>query len=232
VYVASRGPLWERYQKLKNEAAALIRALPEWVPLSQHLADSFKAVTIDLETEFANPLILDPARIEDRLKQLQSVMWTAQAFPTTRDGFTHSIEDLRQRVVRNGGDDDLLAMLDELRAEVPDHPSSEAIVSLSVRLDGIAALVNRRHPFAVTEDFRNHLEQTIQVQVDSLRRYGGDPAVITEAEKSLKAIAEDRSAPLSQRCSKLYSLSVEVNSVYRKVVSARENRGLLSSTPV
>lgn len=232
VYVESRGTLWEQYEKMRDEATRLINAIPDWVPLAQQLSDNCRAVTIDIETEFANPVLLDPARIEDRLKQLQGVIWLAEAFPITREGFALSIEGLRRELVEHGGDNDILKMLDDLKADLPDNPTPDVILALFLRFEGIRTLFRRRYPHPVSEGFARYLEKAIAAQLDSLRRDGGHIEIVSEAEKTLQAIKENTAAPVDQRCFKLYSLSTDVGKEYRRVITANQHRGLLSSTPI
>jgi hypothetical protein len=230
-YVGSRAALWDRFQAMKTEAARLINELPQWVPFVQSLREMFQVITMDIETEFANPLILDPGRIEDRLQQLQGVIWSTEAFPTTKEGFILSVEDVR-RQIQKVNDTKCLEELETLKGELPEKPSPEIILALTLRLQEIRVLLFRRHPPQISQDHIEYYFKRISSQLESLKRDGGDEPILTQAEETLASIIDAPNMAMEERFFKLQWLSGEVEREYRKAVSQRQQRGLLSSAAV
>jgi hypothetical protein len=227
-YVGNRAALWERFQTMQAEATRLIGELPQWVPFVQSLNEMFNVITIDINTEFANPLILDPGRIEDRLQQLQGVIWSTEAFPTTKEGFVLSLEDVR-RQIEKVNDAKCLADLETLREDIPAEPSSEIILALTLRLQEIRVLLFRRHPPQITQEYIKYYFKRISSQLESLRRDGGDEPILKQAEETLASVIDAPNLSIEERFFRLQGLSGEVEREYRKAVSQRQQRGLLSS---
>jgi hypothetical protein len=228
-YVGDRAALWERFVGLRTEAERLVSELPQWVPLVRSMNESCQAINLDIETEFANQLVLDSARVEDRLQHLQTLIWAVQAFPTTREGFVLTIENRRRRIVEEGGDVECLEKLDALEQDIPQSPTTEVILALTIRLHDIFALFLRRHPPQVTPEYVERYRRDISGQLTAIRRDGGDEQLVAEATDALASIVGSHDMTIEDQCFKLNSLWVEVEREYRRSVMQRQHQGLLSA---
>jgi hypothetical protein len=230
-----RSKMWVDFMGLENKIARQLEDLPKDEPLIDIFKREQTALIFDIQTEFENPDILDLARLDDRIKQLEVLSWKIQAFSQTARGLKYRLDEVRKKIKDEGEDADLLHEIDELEAKLPEKDDLAIIVSLEAKLNDIWRRLIIRHPSPVDPSEVFHLEQQIRLKIERIYYWkGNDPK--TEAILHIisstfeKIVASGAEAAL--RVSRLWELEFEeVNPIYQEVVIRRGQEGLLSRTP-
>ena len=231
---SERSVLWERYQELSRSIDELLDQLPDEGHFTTILRKQFKALRLDIETDFESP-VLDLARIDDRLRQLDQVGFHIRTFPNTVEGLKLRIESLRQHIVSLGDncDAELLRELKELEQKIPPAGDPELMATLNGKFLGIKRRWRSCHPSPVTPENVAAMKQQMQHQIEDIQRScKGDPQVL----KTVVAIEESMGQILSsvEGNEALYNRLWELefgylSPLYHEMVIKQSQMGLLRS---
>ncbi len=234
-YTADRTALLGTFQELSHRAEFLLGKLPEGSALRRALEREWQALRLDLETEFANPLVLDLNRIDDRLRQLEILILRLQGFAATPDGLRQRLEGVRQQVREGGADRELLRELDEIEGRIPKGDDNELIATLDNRLQAVMRSFYMSHPPEISPDLIQYIARQLRSRLESIRRdAAGDAAVVEKANRIEENIGRLLSAEADDRLVfnrlLLYEHEI-VDPLFQSVVIHRSQEGLLRGTP-
>jgi hypothetical protein len=230
-----RSKMWSKFMELENKIARQLEDLPKDEPHIETFKREQTTLIFDIQTEFENPDILDLARLDDRIRQLEVLSWKIQAFSQTARGLKYRLDEVRKKIREVGEDADLLQEIDDLEARLPEKDDLEIIVSLEAKLDDIWRRYIIRHPSPVDPSDVLYLEKQIRLKIERIYLWkGNDPkteAILYVISNTFeKIVASD--AEMALRVSRLWELEFhEINPIYQEIVIRRGQEGLLSRTP-
>lgn len=229
-HTRERDALVKDFTNLLQETEFLLRDLPLEGELSENLRREWQALKLDIETEFANRIVLDLNRIEDRVCQLAMLQVQLQSYSTTPDGLRRQAKETRD-MLRD--EIDLLKQLDPIEAEITDDKQPDELAALAAQLRELWRNYYQRHPPQIDRGLVEFTVKQLRNHLEAVKRDAeGDDGALTEAldlEQKLSQIMQSEDYPAVFNRLSIYEAK-HVNPLYQRVVIRKSQQGLLRST--
>ena len=229
----NRDDLLARLAEIEAKIEEQLSRLPKDVPRIEAFTRERDALVIDLRIECEN--LIDVARVDDRLRQLEVLSWRIQVFSQTSEGLRHRIDGVRSGLKEEGGHPDLVSELKDIERKIPESEDPETIAALDARLNDIVRKYYSRRPVRISASQVASLEKQIRSKIDSIARLSGNESWIRERLETIETVLRNiGSLPPDTNliASRLWDLEFgDVNPLYQQTVIKHGRDGLLSRTP-
>ncbi len=230
-----RSKMWVSFKDIEAKTAKQLESLPKDQPRTETFKRERTALIFDIRTEFENPEIIDLARVDDRIRQLEVLSWMIQAFSQTAEGLAYRLNEIRKEISSVGGDPDLLEELKDLEDKLPRNDDLEILIALESKLADIEYRYYLRHPSPAHPGQVVYQEKQIRLKIEKIRGLIVDDvktnATLDVISNTFEKILASGGEP-TVIASRLWELEFNhVSPIYQEVVIKRGQEGLLSFTP-
>jgi len=225
--------LKSEFQQISNEDIVFGR-----LGINNPYKERYEYLVLDILGDMESP-IFDPVRIQDRLAQLQQLLFAIKALSDSADGIKIRVEILHGflvNIIKDSSDEsslDILNRLEEIK-EIASHANldPQTLKTLSSRLDNISNQIRMRSKIPVTISEVNELYWFIAQRIDTIIKYSGyndNVNIIEQTSKELISRIDSTNAAMI--FNRLWKLNEEINPLYYKALKLKGNQGLLTKTP-
>jgi hypothetical protein len=228
---SEREKLIDALNKVQAEIEDHLQQLP--LEIAERVRVDFDALILDVRSDLDNPVVLDVARIEDRLMQLDHLNWRLTISSNTPDGLRARVAAVRSEIQAAGGANTLLQQLDEIEKQIPSDEDVPMLELLNRKLSDVVRLM--RYNDGRSEVKKEHVEYLTHRLLGKLEKLRG--AGLSQQERDLvdacqrKILKESVSAQdFKMTVNVLLRIEqVSVNPLYFEKVEREFNRGLLTT---
>jgi len=229
------GELQERFHLLKekiDQAFANLSADPAYVA---YLRARWDSLCLDLHTEFEGRMVVDKAKIQDRMARAEELRWQL-------DLLGNSAESLRQRCVtivelmRKAGvnDERLRGQADKITARLDGEPTADVLASVAQDLEELRRSVYSRMELYATDQHVVAKQEEIRHRLATIRAvYGNDEYArlnLPQVEQVIASIPTTLHTP-NERLNRLWAIDDQyIREPYHQAVLSRDRDGLLAQS--